>query len=318
MYAKLFSSITESSLWSEPKEVRLLFVTMLAKADQTGFVEASVPGLARVANLTVEETVTALSALQNPDPFSKNPDNEGRRIAVVPRGFMLLNYEEYRGRRNVAERQEYMRKYMREYRKQPVNSVNTCKPTLDVVSRGEPPLAHTDTDADADTEADITADAAIPPSEAKPLSRDIVSPPLADIVDAVDEITGTKSRWTAKRKIAAKLRWMDEHWRSHWREAAERARDSAFLSGRNDRGWVMDLEFFLRPDTVTKILEGKYDDREGFFETAEQKRERANANVFGRMQAAADRTLARLGSSNAHAASEPGAIVLDETGGLPY
>lgn len=316
MYAKLFSSITESSLWSEPKEVRLLFVTMLAKADQTGFVEASVPGLARVANLTVEETVTALSALQNPDPFSKNPDNEGRRIAVVPRGFMLLNYEEYRSRRNVAERQEYMRKYMREYRKQPVNTVNTCKPPLDVVSRGEPPLAHTE--ADTETEAENTAGAVIPPSEAKPRSSERVSPPLADIVDAVDKITGTKSRWTAKRKIAAKLRWMDEHWRSHWREAAERARESAFLSGRNDRGWVMDLEFFLRPDTVTKILEGKYDDREGFCETSEQKRERANAGVFDRLQAAADRTLARLGSSNADAAPEPGAIVFDEASGLPY
>lgn len=132
MFVKLFSSITESSLWSEPKEVRLLFVTMLAKANQIGFVEASLPGLARVANLSMEETVSALECLQSPDKFSKNPENEGRRIISVPGGFMILNYEDYRERRNVEERQEYMRNYMKAYRKrkQTETDVNTSKPPL--------------------------------------------------------------------------------------------------------------------------------------------------------------------------------------------
>lgn len=113
-------------------------------------------------------------------------------------------------------------------------------------------------------------------------------PPLAAIVDAVDEITGTKSRWTAKRKLAAKLRWTDAHWRSHWKEAADRARDSSFLTGRKT-GYRMDLEFFLRPDTVTKILEGKYDDREGEekrFGHAAAEREATNADAFAVLGAA--------------------------------
>jgi hypothetical protein len=151
MYAKLFSSITESSLWSEPKEVRLLFVTMLAKADQVGFVEASVIGLARVANLTVEETEAALEVLRSPDPYSKNPANEGRRILDVPGGFMLLNYEDYRDRRNTEERREYMREYMREYRGRK-QSVNSGKLPLTAGKPGKPRLAHTE--AEADTEAD--------------------------------------------------------------------------------------------------------------------------------------------------------------------
>ena len=152
MYAKLFSSITESSLWSEPKEVRLLFVTMLAKADQTGFIEASVLGLARVANLSVEETENALVILENPDPYSKNPDNEGRRIIRVPGGFMLLNYEEYRSRRSNEERQEYMRKYMQEYRKQRKQDVNNSKPQLETVSHGKPRLAQAEAEAEAEAE----------------------------------------------------------------------------------------------------------------------------------------------------------------------
>jgi hypothetical protein len=181
LYAKLFTSITESSLWSEPKEVRLLFVTMLAKADQDGFVEASIPGLARVANLTIGETEASLKVLMSPDPYSKNPANEGRRIAEIPGGFLLLNYEDYRARRSTEERREYMRQYMQEYRtKKPSRkqSVNSGKQNVNSVSRGKPPLAHTEAEAEADTEANTHTHSQrsnqkleIPPELAVPFSR---------------------------------------------------------------------------------------------------------------------------------------------------
>jgi hypothetical protein len=156
LYAKLFTSITESSLWSEPKEVRLLFVTMLAKADQDGFVEASIPGLARVANLTIEETESSLRVLMSPDPYSKNPANEGRRIAELPGGFLLLNYDDYRSRRSAEERREYMRQYMQEYRTKTEGrkqSVNKRKQSVSSVNLSKPPLAHTEAETDTKAEA---------------------------------------------------------------------------------------------------------------------------------------------------------------------
>lgn len=155
MYAKLFSSITESSLWCDTKDVRILFVTMLAKADQNGFVEASLPGLARVANLTLDETEQALDCLRAPDPYSKNPANEGRRVADVPGGFAVLNYDDYRSRRNAEERREYMREYMQQYRKQDEKPrkqrVNKRKQKLTDVNHSKPPLAYTETETEADT-----------------------------------------------------------------------------------------------------------------------------------------------------------------------
>ncbi len=36
-----------------------------------------------------------------------------------------------------------------------------------------------------------------------------------------------------------------------------------FLRGVSDRGWVADFEWFVRPESVTKLLEGKYDNRQG-------------------------------------------------------
>jgi hypothetical protein len=34
-----------------------------------------------------------------------------------------------------------------------------------------------------------------------------------------------------------------------------------FMQGANDRGWIADADFFLRPDAVLKISEGKYRDK---------------------------------------------------------
>jgi len=103
---------------------------MLARADAVGFVEAAIPGLARMANLSIKETEAALEELMAPDPYSKSPAAEGRRVVAAPGGWCLINYEAYRARRNDEDRKEYMRKYMAERRKQSVNSVNNSKPQL--------------------------------------------------------------------------------------------------------------------------------------------------------------------------------------------
>jgi hypothetical protein len=56
-----------------------------------------------------------------------------------------------------------------------------------------------------------------------------------------------------------KARLADTWWRENWRDAIARVCSSAGLAGKNDRGWVADLDWFLRPDTVTRLIEGKYD-----------------------------------------------------------
>lgn len=152
-YAKLFSSITESSLWSEPTEVRILFVSMLAKADASGFVEAAIPGLARLSNLPQEQVESAIQTLESPDPHSKdldvNPVNQGRRICKVPGGWMIINYEVYRDRRNDEERREWMRNYMRRYRK----DLHDRKQDVNPVNYGKLPLAQAEAEAEAEVQA---------------------------------------------------------------------------------------------------------------------------------------------------------------------
>lgn len=67
--------------------------------------------------------------------------------------------------------------------------------------------------------------------------------------------------WTDARNKALKARCADSNWTAGYSEALKRMARSGFCRGKNDRTWIADVDFFLRPDTVTKILEGKYDDK---------------------------------------------------------
>lgn len=96
MYVKLFGSILESSIWSEDHATVRVWIAMLAMADQDGVVWAAVPGLARRANVTADECRRALDIFLAPDPYSRTPEYEGRRIEVVEGGWRLLNYQKYR------------------------------------------------------------------------------------------------------------------------------------------------------------------------------------------------------------------------------
>jgi len=115
-YTKLFRSITASSVWGEPHSTRSVWTTMLAHCDADGCVYASVPGLARIANATREETETALRSFLAPDHDSRTKEHEGRRIEVVDGGWRLLNHAKFAAVRTAAERAEYKRNWDREHR----------------------------------------------------------------------------------------------------------------------------------------------------------------------------------------------------------
>lgn len=116
-YTKLFSSITRSSVWLEDDQTLRVWVTMLALADRHGFVGASVGGLAATARVPVEKTREALAKFLAPDPDSRSPEHEGRRIEVADRGWTLLNYERFRDMRDEEARKEYERNRKREARR---------------------------------------------------------------------------------------------------------------------------------------------------------------------------------------------------------
>ena len=121
-FAKLDNGITKSSIWSEPYHVRVVWISFLAEKDETGFVAGSRSGMIRVCNVSPEEFDEAIRILSSPDPDSRTPDFEGRRIDIVEGGWIVLNHEKYRLPESVKK--EKHRQYMRDWRnkKEDVNS----------------------------------------------------------------------------------------------------------------------------------------------------------------------------------------------------
>ncbi len=97
VYNKIFTKILDSSIWLEPNDTRIVWLTCIAAMDEDGFVQfASVANLARRANVELDAAQKAVERLEGPDPESSDPDNEGRRLERVQGGWIVLNAEKYR------------------------------------------------------------------------------------------------------------------------------------------------------------------------------------------------------------------------------
>jgi len=112
-FTKVFNSILTSTIWGEDHATVRVWIAMLVTADADGVVEGSVPGFARVANVTVDEMRHALDILLAPDPDSRTPDHEGRRIDTIEGGWHILNFAKYREQAQAKEgsRAPYYRTY---------------------------------------------------------------------------------------------------------------------------------------------------------------------------------------------------------------
>jgi len=111
-FSKLFSSLITSTIWGEDDKTRILWITMIATANRYGEVAGTAPGLARVANLPLEDARKGLEKLQQPDKESRDQENEGRRIKRIDGGYQILNYLKYR--QKMRDRAEYHRQYRAE------------------------------------------------------------------------------------------------------------------------------------------------------------------------------------------------------------
>jgi hypothetical protein len=92
-WTPLFSSIVAASIWGEPLHVRVVWITLIAMKDKKGFVSASVPGLARLANVTREQCEDALARFEREDPDSKCQEHGGVKLKRCDGGWMILGHE---------------------------------------------------------------------------------------------------------------------------------------------------------------------------------------------------------------------------------
>jgi hypothetical protein len=150
-FTKLFGTILASTVWQEPDSTRLTWITMLAMADRDGLVSASVPGLAHMARVSLPQVEAALATFLAPDPYSRTPDNDGRRIEAAPGGWRLLNHGMYRQRVDAEVRRERKREWDRQHR--PSGHARAKQSDESPTQADESAQNRHITEADADAEA---------------------------------------------------------------------------------------------------------------------------------------------------------------------
>ncbi len=130
-YTKLFNSILASTIWRADDKIRLVWITLLAMADQHGIAEGSIPGLAHFAQVSIEDCERALEFLKSPDTYSRSQEQEGRRVEDVPGGWRLINHGMYRATMNADERRAYLKAKQREHRARKRAAVNASSTSVD-------------------------------------------------------------------------------------------------------------------------------------------------------------------------------------------
>jgi hypothetical protein len=240
-YTKLAQSLLTSTIWSEDDRTRIVWITMLALANAYGEVEASVPGLAKVAGVPVNDCEKALEKLAAPDPYSRTKDHDGRRIKPIDGGWFILNYERYRRKWSAEDRREQDRLRQQRHRaRQALSRSVTDRHARSQKSR--------QAEAEAEEEEERGATAPSPsslPAEVQQWN----SHPGLPAVQSPSKLRIAKLR--ARRK--------DPYFVANWQAAIDRICQSGFCIGQNDRGWKADFDWFLKPDTVARVMEGKYD-----------------------------------------------------------
>lgn len=121
MYAKLFSSMFDGSLATRgPWQALVTFQQLLVLADRYGIVDMTLPAIHRRTTVPMEVLELGIAELLKPDPDSRTPDHEGRRIMPLDPsrawGWQITNFAAFRQIRTAEERRDYQRTYMRDWR----------------------------------------------------------------------------------------------------------------------------------------------------------------------------------------------------------
>ena len=108
-----------------PWEALVTFQQFLVLADPEGQVDMTAEAISRRTTIPIEIIEKGIVALLKPDPKSRTPTEDGRRLIPLSEGrdwgWLVVNYKHYRDMKREEERREYHRAYWHK-RKEKLNN----------------------------------------------------------------------------------------------------------------------------------------------------------------------------------------------------
>lgn len=155
-YSKLDCGIIHSTVWQEPHDVRVAWITLLAMTDAEGYIRAALPAVAKLVDVSIPRMQEIIVTLCSPDEYSRTRDFDGKRLEVVDGGWRILNYIKYReGLKQPdttnCERQKRYRNKQKQTTQQ--KQIVTAEPLRAVTDRYSNGYAEAEAEAEADAKA---------------------------------------------------------------------------------------------------------------------------------------------------------------------
>lgn len=257
MYGKLFRQMYHGTLATVgPWQALVTFQQLIILADQDGNVDMTPEAIARETTIPLDVIKAGIESLEQPDPDSRTPAEEGRRIVRLNEhrrwGWRIVNHEHYRKIKREEDRREYHRQYWHK-RKAKLNTTQHTQPNQPI--------------AEAEAEAKNTEPTALvvlaSPKRPSPC-------PTGEILNLYHSKLPTLPRvevLTETRKKALASRWREvlaDH-DGDRNQAIEwfgwyfgRVAESKFLTGRNGKSWRAGFDWLVNPSNFAKVVEGNY------------------------------------------------------------
>jgi hypothetical protein len=276
VYGKIFDSMYDGTL-ARNWQALVTFQQMIVLSDADGIVDMTPDSISRRTSIPLEIIEAGIKVLESPDPHSRTPDNEGRRIERLddhrPWGWHLVNHEKYKNLKDADEVRKQNRERQQRFREK--NGVTPRNAASRKVTRGNEESRYTDTDIDKEN-LPTPNGVGVPDAS----GTRIPECPHVLLVAAYHELLPMCPMvvdWTQERQAIMRSRWREkaisksknwgysteEQGLACWRKFFRYVGESEFLTGRkegrNGRApFVASLEWLVRPKNFVKIIEGEY------------------------------------------------------------
>lgn len=151
MYGKVFDSIYDGTLYGHWEAIATM-QQFIVLATPDGVIDMTPQAISARTSFPLELIIKGIKILSDPDPYTRTPGEDGRRIVLLdehrPWGWRLVNHGKYMRLRNMAEKREADRTRISEKRSQNKDVASESQ-NVAKVAHSDSDLKRSQTPADA-------------------------------------------------------------------------------------------------------------------------------------------------------------------------